>query len=43
MICSCLYIIRRGLIYQTHRFIYRINNVGLINQAPTDESSPTIK
>ncbi len=29
-----------GLINQIHRFIYRIKNVGLINQAPTDKLSP---
>ena len=29
----------RCLIYQTHLFLF-VNNVGLMNQAPTDESSP---
>jgi hypothetical protein len=38
MISSCPYLIRRDLIHQNHRFIYRIKNAGLINQAPANKS-----
>ncbi len=43
MISPYSYSVRRGLIHQTHRFIYRINNAGLINQAPTNKYNLYIK